>query len=389
MAQNVGLSKGSVAIEPFFDATQEMLSGGASNFRLVPISNTSIRALAGTDNGNAQSSISVQGRYRFRTTNIDAAHPGGAAGTYDVYATATANDFTGPSPNIDLTDYAFGLTIRAAGSPPATPHYRKVGEVGWDGSKLTSVRQWVPAARDGDSVHVIAPHADFVPFRVQGAPSQTARLTEWVNSAGTVVAWVDVTGQASFASGGSSSFGELSLSGSGGKDTLALTSTDPNTGITIGGDVTLYRPAADVLATDDELRVVRAAGGDVALSTRLAADSNYRFRVLADGSLAWADGDGSADATLGRAGSLMVLTGSLQVSNELRAAGPLYHSGGSVGFFGATPTARNTGWGAFLRSDGSSAVSRKTLAATYTMDQLVDVLWTMKEAMVAHGLWGP
>ena len=103
MTQNIALSKGSIAIEPFFDATQEMLSGAALNFRLVPISNTAIRAVAGTQDD--QASISIDGSYRFRTTNVDAAHPGGAAGIFDVYVTGTPNDFTGPSPNIDLTDY--------------------------------------------------------------------------------------------------------------------------------------------------------------------------------------------------------------------------------------------------------------------------------------------
>lgn len=37
----------------------------------------------------------------------------------------------------------------------------------------------------------------------------------------------------------------------GGKNTLALSNTTANVGITIGGDVTLYRPTADALATDD------------------------------------------------------------------------------------------------------------------------------------------
>lgn len=41
----------------------------------------------------------------------------------------------------------------------------------------------------------------------------------------------------------------------GGKTTLQLSSTAANVGMTIGGDVTLYRSAADVLATDDSLSV--------------------------------------------------------------------------------------------------------------------------------------
>lgn len=44
---------------------------------------------------------------------------------------------------------------------------------------------------------------------------------------------------------------EVSIKAAGGKDTLRLTSTAADTGITIGGDVNLYRSAADILKTDD------------------------------------------------------------------------------------------------------------------------------------------
>jgi hypothetical protein len=60
----------------------------------------------------------------------------------------------------------------------------------------------------------------------------------------------------------------------GGKDTLALTDTNADVGITIGGDTNLYRSAANELATDDIVRfnaagtfqtTVGAAGGGSAL----------------------------------------------------------------------------------------------------------------------------
>ena len=139
MTQHVALNKGSVAIEPFFDATQELLSGALINFQIVAISDTAIRVPGGP--GHSQVGASIGGFYRYRSANTDAAHPGGAAGLYDVYVTGTLNDFTGPDPNIDLTDYSFGLAIRAVGSPPTTPLYRKVAEATWDGSKITGVRR--------------------------------------------------------------------------------------------------------------------------------------------------------------------------------------------------------------------------------------------------------
>lgn len=48
----------------------------------------------------------------------------------------------------------------------------------------------------------------------------------------------------------------LELSGAGGKDTLNLSNTTLDTGITIGGDVNLYRSAVNVLTTDDNFRAV-------------------------------------------------------------------------------------------------------------------------------------
>ena len=41
----------------------------------------------------------------------------------------------------------------------------------------------------------------------------------------------------------------------GGKDTLSLTDSTTNVGITFGGDTNLYRPSADILKTDDSLTV--------------------------------------------------------------------------------------------------------------------------------------
>ena len=48
---------------------------------------------------------------------------------------------------------------------------------------------------------------------------------------------------------------EFSITIAGGKDTLRLTSTGTDTGITIGGDTNLYRSAANILTTDDSLTV--------------------------------------------------------------------------------------------------------------------------------------
>lgn len=67
--------------------------------------------------------------------------------------------------------------------------------------------------------------------------------------------------------------GSLPISANGGKTTLALTSTGTNTGMTLGGDTTLYRSAADVLTTDDSMSVLTNMGIG-------AAPSTQRLRVV-------------------------------------------------------------------------------------------------------------
>ena len=258
MTQNATLNAGQRAVEPFFDAIQEQLGASGPSFYLVIVSDTLIRVPAGTEND--QATIAIQGRYRWITNNTagrgEATHPGGASGTYDVWVTATENSWTG-SPTVDSTDYNFGLVIRASGSPPTATLMRKVGEVDWDGTRITALRQLVGARRDGGPAFLAAPHTQVTPLRVKAAASQVAALAIFQNSAGTAVLTVGSAGAITSTAGiTDSSTTGLVLSGSGGKDTVAITHTDLNTGLTIGGDVTFFRSAAAVGKMDGALDVV-------------------------------------------------------------------------------------------------------------------------------------
>ena len=88
MTQNIELDPGDVAIAPFFDATQEFIGAAGPSFYLTVLNSTTLRAVAGT--GNAQNAVAVEGRYRYRQSNLDVVHPGGSAGVYGVWVTATA-----------------------------------------------------------------------------------------------------------------------------------------------------------------------------------------------------------------------------------------------------------------------------------------------------------
>jgi microcystin-dependent protein len=141
----------------FLRAAQELLSTFRSPlFRPLPISPTTLRLLAGAN--DAQVGLAINGRWRYVTANVDATHPGGAAGNYNLWATAADNVFAasgapeGEDPEDDNTDYSFALTILPTGSTPATALHEIVGTVGWSGTTITGVL--LTGERTGDTGQV-------------------------------------------------------------------------------------------------------------------------------------------------------------------------------------------------------------------------------------------
>lgn len=305
MTQNIPLNKNDVAIEPFFDTVQEMLSGAAPYFQITILNSTTLRLVGGT--GHSQQSVAIDGLYRFRSTNIDAPHPATAAGVYDVYVTTGNNDFTGLSPNFDLTVYPFGFEIRASGSTPTTAHYRKVAETDWSGSAITGLRQLVGTRRDDAILNPTAPLAGIVPLRARGAAGQTAALATFEASTGTAKASVAADGTINSVTGyqvngaalaashllngtfpGALSAPTLALTGSG-KTMLTLADTGAqSSGFTIGGDTNLYR-AGGLLQTDSTFSVNRA-GTNLAMVVIHPTEANGTWGMTADGTMTWGPG---------------------------------------------------------------------------------------------------
>lgn len=131
------------------NAIEAMLSTYASsNFKLIQVNDTTLQVPAGANADLV--AMSVRGRPRWIEASVSAAHPGGAAGTYDVHVTTTDDAFHttgGPPPaEVDDTNHAFGLQIVASGGTPAGAWYRKVGVCAWNGSKITSVISLIQGA---------------------------------------------------------------------------------------------------------------------------------------------------------------------------------------------------------------------------------------------------
>lgn len=126
---------GSALPQDFLDTIQEMLGTYISpNATVNVLSDTIVQIPAGSDND--QVTLAINGHWRYNTLAANATHPGGAAGTYTLWATGTANSFTVGPPEVDSTNYAFSLAI-TGGSAPATPLFRQIGYVEWDGSRIT------------------------------------------------------------------------------------------------------------------------------------------------------------------------------------------------------------------------------------------------------------
>lgn len=108
-------------------------------------------------------------------------------------------------------------------------------------------------------------------------------------------------------------------------------------------DVRLYREAANILTTDDTLRVYRAAAGDNALSIRVDGDTTSRLFINANGSLNFGPGGGGAsDASIARSGAAtLAVTGALTVSSTLAVTGVLTAANIQSGTVDVTPTVAN------------------------------------------------
>lgn len=303
MTKHLDLNHGEVLIEPYLDALGEFLGAAAPSFSMTLSNATTVSVAAGT--GDDQVGVAIKGKWRYRSTSTTAAHPGGAAGTYDVFVTGSDNAFVLGGTTVDNTVYNFGVEIKASGATPSTAIYRKIGEVDWDGAAITAIRTLAGSRRDDAAIQPTAPIAAVTPLRVRGAASQSAALGIFQNSAGAALVSVSAAGALVF-----------------------------------GADTNLYRSAADTLKTDDALQV------------------GSTLTVLA------------GHVTLNPSGGWL----------RLAAAN------GAVGFYGANPVAQQTGWSTFTKSDGNAAGTRRTLAATYTPDQLLEVVATLVQDLKTLGL---
>jgi hypothetical protein len=361
MPQHVATDYGQAAQETFFDAVQEVL-GTQAEVNLTLLNATTVRAVAGS--GADQSGLGVGGALRWRTSNRDVSHPTGAAGTFDVWAVASALSITPGSPPTDTTDYSWDLAIVRQGDPqPGNAHKRKIGYTVWSGSAITKLVQTAGRRDDAPISPTSAVGSVSAVDAAMPAGATAAPIRATVG--GSEVFAVSPTGALTSVGMTVTGTAGIVASGAGGKDTLALSSTGLDTGLTIGGDVTFYRGATGEGWMDQRLVVKRSATGDAALTTRFTADN--AFQISAGGLLTWYEASNVPGATLGRTGaSALTLSGSLTVTGALAAQG----TGSFAGLSSSSGLTVSAGGAAITGTVNATAyqVGGVALAATHLSD---------------------
>jgi hypothetical protein len=234
---------GSVLYASFLAALQQYIGTTAPNFHLSLANSTTVQVVAGAN--SAQVGLGIDGLWRYITSTVNTA-VSGAAGVYDLFAVTGPNNFQSnpspPPPELDATNYAFALQALPQGTTPTlsgtVTNYRKVGELDWDGTKITGLRGFVGETNAKDPSSATAPIPTITPERVIGAPSQTAPLGTWESSGGSILARVTSTGGLTLSDALTAPSGAISGSLAVGSVTVTG-ALSTGTGLAVGGNETV------------------------------------------------------------------------------------------------------------------------------------------------------
>lgn len=326
MSKYIDTVKSQSLAEAFFDNIQELISGGAFNFRLTQASATMMRVPSGT--GHDQAGISIGGIWRYSSSNVDATFPGGASDAwYDVWAITNAPNIVSTVSEDTDTEVAFTLAITATASPPAAALKRKVGQVYWDGSKIIHVKQLLRVGSPADELWLSPQTVDHTPLTIDLASGHQGFALRVLTN-GSQVFSVSSQGQVV---GDSAAFGDIDVSNIDVSGNLlidggAMDSTDLSDGASIA-----HLAGPTFTGT---VKINNAAGATNALSvTGHGPKTGPAWFLNSAGTQLWGPGDGTTDTTLTR-----TAVGTLSVGGALRVSG-------GIGLFGGAAASRPSGLG--------------------------------------------
>lgn len=290
------------------DDVQELATGAAWGMKMSISGGTTVN-IAGDPLTEGQFSARVGAKPKYGTSTISVAATGGA-GDRDIFLTS-ANVTTPKAPGVELQ-------INPA--TPATAFFRKVGTLTWNGSAVTNLRLLNGIQANADQVNnfIFTPFLNTsTPLTVRGLASQSADILRVEDSAASAVLRVTATAvifSALTMTGvathplGSQAAPSITLTGdtstgifSPGAGRVAIGTVNANnfevastpaivigtttasTPITLGGDVSIARGAANRLdlATGDSLNIVSGTlqFAGVALASTNLSDSGTLVRT--------------------------------------------------------------------------------------------------------------
>lgn len=386
----------------YFDATQEVL-GSLGRLDLTLANTTTIKANAGT--GPDKAGMGIGGALRFNTAAVEQSMPGGSgSGRYSIFVTTGVTALSGTEE--DATDYSWQLAIiKEGGGNPGTAHFKLVGYLDFDGSKITRVVQMF-GRRDDAPKAAVSPSVN-VPGVESIMPAAAVANAFQASVGGSQVFAVGPSGAITITAGLNATTAALSKN-----DRSALTLTGSAAGITFGGDTQFYRSATNLLASPGSLALggffqanqeaflggkvwFGPSGGatfDTTIERISAAVLKTQGTWQVGGNLALTSNGGallfgaSGDTNLYRAGVGVLKTdGELVVGGGVKVTGETSYVGGTLGFFGASPVSQRVGWGSPSPPGGAF---RTPLTYGSTMKQVIDYLSTLASDLRAYGLLG-
>lgn len=126
----------------FANRIQDFLSAARTDLRVSLKDADTVQVVPDTELGIT--AIALEGRWRFNTATVQRDHPGGAKGTYVLWAVSEDNDVDDtPKPHTDHTDYAFDLRITSGANPSGSGVviFEKIAELDWSGTEIEAIRQ--------------------------------------------------------------------------------------------------------------------------------------------------------------------------------------------------------------------------------------------------------
>jgi hypothetical protein len=317
------------------NSVQRYLSVGGLSFSLTKQDGTHVHVVAGPSDEAA--AIAIDGKWRWSEATVSRAHPGGTAGTYDVFAVAIGNHIvSSPDPGTDETNYAFELRILKAGETPpieagVVDIYRKIGSVEWSGAEITRVDQTVPLAPTHAHRHATGQPDAIAPADINAAPEDGVGGNFAVAGILSTEQMLDLSASNHTAVAAGTHMG----------DKIALYSSGA-TGYGVGAQanrVVAYVPAGAAFAVREATNsgnassgadavvlyasgAIRSNGGPaVLLDARTAStDTQPYFAVDNKGKLSWGPGGGTAtDTSLERSGiGALTLAGAMNINGAVK-----------------------------------------------------------------------